>query len=236
MGQSSGIFPRPDEAESLPLNEKRWDPFTRLDAFFYLTWPGESSMLLYLGDKIDRDIIVAYGCKAFCMSKLHWGKMAPLLCALINSSKQNRLKFASSLNAKDHPITTWCSRLHMFSWFLCPSLNSGELIKDGYTICEQESKKRRPHMLPCFLCVISLQKNVQCGFLFFLYSNLTIGDLFSLSSKLHTKNFTTCLPLIGILWAIFADTRSWYPRTAGNMGTSKLRHMWIGWQHCIINR
>jgi hypothetical protein len=66
--------------------------------------------------------------------------------------------------------------MHMFSWFLCPSLNSGELIKDGYTICEQESKKRRPHMLPCFLCVISLQKNVQCGFLFFLYSNLTIGD------------------------------------------------------------
>ena len=141
MGQSSGIFPRPDEAELLPFNEKRWDPFTRLAAFFYLTWPGESSMLLYLGDKIDRDIIVAYGCKAFCMSKLHWGKMAPLLCALINSSKQNRLKFASSLNAKDHPITTWCSRLHMFSWFLCPSLNSGELIKDGYTICEQESKK-----------------------------------------------------------------------------------------------
>jgi hypothetical protein len=28
MGQGSGVFPRPGEAVLLPLNEKRWDPFT----------------------------------------------------------------------------------------------------------------------------------------------------------------------------------------------------------------
>jgi hypothetical protein len=66
--------------------------------------------------------------------------------------------------------------------------------------------------------------------LIFLVSNLTIGDLSSLSSKLRTMNFTTYLPLLGILWAIFADTRSRYPRTAANMGTSKLHHKmdWLG--------
>ena len=34
MGQGSGIFPRPEEAESLPLNEKRWVPFTPGRVFF----------------------------------------------------------------------------------------------------------------------------------------------------------------------------------------------------------
>ena len=36
MGQSSGVFPRPGEAVLLPLNKKRWGPFTPRRVFFFV--------------------------------------------------------------------------------------------------------------------------------------------------------------------------------------------------------
>jgi DNA relaxase NicK len=161
-------------------HEGRHDMHT-IDARALIIWHDQekAQCSLYIGDKIDGHYcrICTCACKLFtCRNSIRERIDQTEICFFFPPERQRT------------------SSLHMFSWFVCPSVSrilSGTIQNWPHVIYgrpkkDVQSKSWRTYT-PHFLCVISLRRMYSVAFDF---SCTHIWQhLFSLSSKFGTKEF-----------------------------------------------
>jgi len=170
--------------------------YNRFSRSHYLTWPVESSMLLYLGDKIDRDIIVApvHMDVSFLHVKTPLGKDGTIVVCLnkLVKAEQTEICFfpecqrPSNNNLKFQYAHVFLVPLSIFKFW---GTNQRWLYYMWARI--QEAKTSYTSLFP--LSHITAEE-CTVWFSIFLVLQSDNRRLSSLSSKLRTKNFTTCLP------------------------------------------